>query len=429
MSLDDSRQGANSSSLRIRRPERRPDQLRPGTWPPRLRAVWRLVAWPRAAGTPLAWRALQQRANLDGIDWATGWRRRADARVRCDAWQVTACGCLVLVVVALGVVAAAARSAPTGPVLSVSCSAVLPGQQVRVAGSRLPGSGARALGRRQPFAGAAPRRPAWRFPAASPDPTWLGARPLPAPGALGCCRGQAAAACPGKAAAVSAAAGAGVRADSVRSGHRRRRPPSQSRSWRRETSRADRSWSRRQPPAGRHGLPAWSKARARRRGGAGRQPVRARRACELRGCLRRDLGLVSQPTHPAVGNHEYEGDPERDQAPGYFYFGAAAGTHEGLLPLGARWLDAVRAQCGAINWTRLTGGDPSLPDDCWPVSCASGSEPGAVAARRARGAPGRRLRDRLLAPPAVQFRLRRSQPAAPRDRTPVRDLYQHAGAH
>jgi hypothetical protein len=27
---------------------------------------------------------------------------------------------------------------------------------------------------------------------------------------------------------------------------------------------------------------------------------------------------------------------------------------------------------GAINWTRA--GNPSLPDDCWPVSCAAGSE-------------------------------------------------------
>ena len=80
----------------------------------------------------------QQRGNLEVIDWATGRRRRADARVRCGAWRVTACGCLVLVVVAFGVLAPGARSAPTRPVVSVSRSAVLPGQQVRVAGHGFP---------------------------------------------------------------------------------------------------------------------------------------------------------------------------------------------------------------------------------------------------------------------------------------------------
>jgi hypothetical protein len=80
-------------------------------------------------------------------------------------------------------------------------------------------------------------------------------------------------------------------------------------------------------------------------------------------------------THPAVGNHEYEGDPERDDAPGYFtYFGAAAGepsTGYYRWELGDWTLFALNS--GAINWTRDTGGNPSLPDDCWPVSCAAGS--------------------------------------------------------
>ena len=80
-------------------------------------------------------------------------------------------------------------------------------------------------------------------------------------------------------------------------------------------------------------------------------------------------------THPAVGNHEYEGDLERDEAPGYFsYFGARAGDPlQGYYrwELGGWTLFALNS--GAINWTRQTGGNPSLPDDCWPVSCAAGS--------------------------------------------------------
>jgi hypothetical protein len=87
-------------------------------------------------------------------------------------------------------------------------------------------------------------------------------------------------------------------------------------------------------------------------------------------------GRFRQLTHPAVGNHEYEGDPERDEAPGYFsYFGAAAGDPtKGYYrwELGAWTLFVLNS--GAINWTRPTGGNPSLPDDCWPVSCAAGSE-------------------------------------------------------
>ena len=58
-------------------------------------------------------------------------------------------------------------------------------------------------------------------------------------------------------------------------------------------------------------------------------------------------GGASVRTHPAVGNHEYEGDPERDEAPGYYsYFGASAERPGELLPLAARRLERVRAQLG-----------------------------------------------------------------------------------
>ena len=80
-------------------------------------------------------------------------------------------------------------------------------------------------------------------------------------------------------------------------------------------------------------------------------------------------------TWPAVGNHEYEGDPERDSAPGYYeYFGAAAGDPaEGYYrwTLG-EWTIFV-LNSGAIDYTR-TGAGSAEPDDCWPVSCAAGSE-------------------------------------------------------
>jgi acid phosphatase type 7 len=87
-------------------------------------------------------------------------------------------------------------------------------------------------------------------------------------------------------------------------------------------------------------------------------------------------GRFKSITHPAVGNHEYEGDPERDTAPGYYtYFGAAAGDpDEGYYrwSLGAWTMFVLNS--GAIDYTRPGPGDPSLPDDCWPVSCAPGSD-------------------------------------------------------
>jgi hypothetical protein len=86
-------------------------------------------------------------------------------------------------------------------------------------------------------------------------------------------------------------------------------------------------------------------------------------------------GRFKSITFPAVGNHEYEGDPERDSAPGYYtYFGAAAGNPaEGYY----RWLlgdwTLFVLNSGAIDYTRASGGNPALDDDCWPVSCAAGS--------------------------------------------------------
>ncbi len=87
-------------------------------------------------------------------------------------------------------------------------------------------------------------------------------------------------------------------------------------------------------------------------------------------------GRFGAMTHPAVGNHEYEGDPERDEAPGYYsYFGASAGDPaKGYYRWEVGGWNVFVLNSGAINWTRAGGGNPSLPDDCWPVSCAAGSE-------------------------------------------------------
>jgi hypothetical protein len=87
-------------------------------------------------------------------------------------------------------------------------------------------------------------------------------------------------------------------------------------------------------------------------------------------------GRFKSIMHPAVGNHEYEGDPERDEAPGYYtYFGAAAGDpDEGYYrwTLGNWYVFVLNS--GAINYTRDTGLRPELDDDCWPVSCEVGSD-------------------------------------------------------
>jgi len=87
-------------------------------------------------------------------------------------------------------------------------------------------------------------------------------------------------------------------------------------------------------------------------------------------------GRFKALTRPAVGNHEYEGDPERDSAPGYYeYFGTTAGDPaEGFYRWALGDWTVFVLNSGAIDYTRASGGDPTLPDDCWPVSCAALSE-------------------------------------------------------
>jgi acid phosphatase type 7 len=82
-------------------------------------------------------------------------------------------------------------------------------------------------------------------------------------------------------------------------------------------------------------------------------------------------GRFKAITHPAPGNHEYEGDPERDAAPGYFqYFGTAAGDPtQGYYRWSLGDWTMFVLNSGAINYTRPSGLRPELPDDCWPVSC------------------------------------------------------------
>jgi acid phosphatase type 7 len=87
-------------------------------------------------------------------------------------------------------------------------------------------------------------------------------------------------------------------------------------------------------------------------------------------------GRFKAMTHPATGNHEYEGVPTRDEAPGHFgYFGTAAGAvEEGYYSwtLGDWHLFVLNT--GAIQFTRTgANGGAALPDDCHPVSCATGS--------------------------------------------------------
>jgi Calcineurin-like phosphoesterase len=78
---------------------------------------------------------------------------------------------------------------------------------------------------------------------------------------------------------------------------------------------------------------------------------------------------------PAIGNHEYEGDPERDSDSGYFeYFGSAAGEPaKGYYRWSLGDWTIFVLNSGAIDYTR-TGAGSAMPDDCWPVSCATGNE-------------------------------------------------------
>ena len=85
-------------------------------------------------------------------------------------------------------------------------------------------------------------------------------------------------------------------------------------------------------------------------------------------------GRFKAITYPAPGNHDYQGAPERNAAPGYFaYFGSAAGDpSRGYY----RWRlgdwTMLALNSGAIKHTRA-GAGASIPNDCWPVSCARGS--------------------------------------------------------
>jgi acid phosphatase type 7 len=99
----------------------------------------------------------------------------------------------------------------------------------------------------------------------------------------------------------------------------------------------------------------------------------------------RTWGRFKERTHPSLGNHEYEGVPEQDDATGYFdYFngvgvadGPAGHRDDGIGPpdegyykwsLGS-WTVFV-LNTGALGYTQPPGGPAP---DCWPVSCAEGS--------------------------------------------------------
>ena len=98
----------------------------------------------------------------------------------------------------------------------------------------------------------------------------------------------------------------------------------------------------------------------------------------------------------------------------------------GLLPLAARRLERVRAQLGRDQLDAREGGNPSLPDDCWPVSCAAGSEQEQWLSNELAGTARRRVRD-LLASPALPVRLQGVNQPHPETAPLFADLYE-AGA-
>jgi acid phosphatase type 7 len=86
-------------------------------------------------------------------------------------------------------------------------------------------------------------------------------------------------------------------------------------------------------------------------------------------------GRFIAKTNPALGNHEYEGDPERDEASGYFDYFNGAGVVTGdrdkgyyRWSLGSWTLFALNS--GALDYALEPGGPAA---DCWPVSCAANS--------------------------------------------------------
>jgi hypothetical protein len=85
-------------------------------------------------------------------------------------------------------------------------------------------------------------------------------------------------------------------------------------------------------------------------------------------------GAFKDITFPAIGNHEYEGDTERDSATGYFdYFGDVAAGPKAYYRWSLGDWNIFVLNSGAIDYTR-TGAGSAMPDDCWPVSCAAGSD-------------------------------------------------------
>lgn len=79
-------------------------------------------------------------------------------------------------------------------------------------------------------------------------------------------------------------------------------------------------------------------------------------------------------SRPAPGNHEYAASADKLTAPGYYgYFGDLAGDPtKGYYTYEAGDWQAVALNSGDIAWTQRT--DNTLPDDCFPESCAAGSE-------------------------------------------------------
>ena len=86
-------------------------------------------------------------------------------------------------------------------------------------------------------------------------------------------------------------------------------------------------------------------------------------------------GRFKSITRPAVGNHEYQGDPQRDSADDYYgYFGTAAGNPaEGYYAYDIGDWRAIALNTGALDSTRTGGVNSTLPDDCYPVSCTATS--------------------------------------------------------
>jgi calcineurin-like phosphoesterase family protein len=81
-------------------------------------------------------------------------------------------------------------------------------------------------------------------------------------------------------------------------------------------------------------------------------------------------GRFKSLIRPGIGNHEYLNDPQHDTADGYFqYFGTAAA---GDPAKGYYSYSLGNWRLFALNTGDL--GFNSGPDDCFPVSCAAGSE-------------------------------------------------------